>query len=141
MWLRDSANQLLPYLPYVSQDVSLKRLFLGALYMQAQFISIDPYANAYKAPSNLEKWAETPFPPALNHQTHSPGTTPQVYEFKWEIDSLASFFSLSYQYWQHTQDDSFVTSPIWMTAVERVLTTLQQEQQGTFDPVTGKSLF
>ncbi|KAI8332050.1 meiotically up-regulated gene 157 protein [Chlamydoabsidia padenii] len=138
MWLRDSANQLMPYLPFANQDVSLKRLLLGTLYMQAQFISIDPYANAFRAPDRLDQWAQTPTPPALNHQPHSPGSTPQVYEFKWEIDSLASFFSLSYQYWQHTNDSSFVDSPIWFTAVERILDTLQQEQQGTFDSITGQ---
>ncbi|KAI8143378.1 Six-hairpin glycosidase-like protein [Fennellomyces sp. T-0311] len=53
MWLRDSANQLLPYIDYVNQDLSLKRLFLGLIYMQASFIKIDPYANAFNKPSSL----------------------------------------------------------------------------------------
>ena len=58
MWLRDSANQLLPYIDYIKHDVNLKRLFLGAIYMQAQFINTDPYANAFKEPSNLEALAK-----------------------------------------------------------------------------------
>ncbi|ORZ23967.1 DUF1237 domain-containing protein [Absidia repens] len=140
MWLRDSVNQLLPYLNYASQDFSLKRLFLGAIYMQSHFISIDPYANAFHPPQDIQQWAKMQHPNPFEHQSRSPGSTPAVYEYKWEIDSLASFFSLSYQYWQHTEDDSFVDSPIWINAVEKVIQTLQNEQHGTFDPNTGQVL-
>ncbi|CAO3593952.1 unnamed protein product [Absidia cylindrospora] len=140
MWLRDSANQLLPYLNFASQDFSLKRLFLGAIYMQSHLISIDPYANAFQPPSDIQQWSKMQYPNPSEHQSHSPGKTPAVWEHKWEIDSLASFFSLSYQYWQHTQDDSFVESSIWINAVETVIHTLQNEQHGTFDPNTGEVL-
>jgi meiotically up-regulated gene 157 (Mug157) protein len=51
MWLRDSANQILPYLDYIKHDVSLKKLFLGTIYMQAQFINVDPYSNAFNEPN------------------------------------------------------------------------------------------
>lgn len=57
MWLRDSANQLMPYLEYINQDWNLKRLFLGAIYMQAQFIQLDPYANAFNEPGSLSTMA------------------------------------------------------------------------------------
>lgn len=63
MWLRDSANQLLPYIDYIKHDFNLKRLFLGAIYMQAQFITIDPYSNAFKEPQDihaLAKYIHTP---------------------------------------------------------------------------------
>lgn len=58
MWLRDSANQLLPYIDYIKHDFNLKRLFLGAIYMQAQFINKDPYANAFTEPNNIEALAK-----------------------------------------------------------------------------------
>lgn len=53
MWIRDSANQLLPYINYIKHDFNLKRLFLGAIYMQAHFLTIDPYSNAFKEPTDL----------------------------------------------------------------------------------------
>ncbi|KAI8099012.1 meiotically up-regulated gene 157 protein [Halteromyces radiatus] len=140
MWLRDSVNQLMPYLNYIQQDYSLKRLFLGTIYMQAHFISIDPYANAFHPPDNIQQWSTMQTPNPYQHQGLSPGSVPQVYEYKWEIDSLASFFSLSFQYWQTTQDRSFVDSPIWMNAVEKTIDLLRNEQHGTFDPNTGKVL-
>lgn len=58
MWIRDSANQLLPYIDLIKQDGNLKRLFLGAIYMQAQFLTIDPYANAFKEPTAIETMAK-----------------------------------------------------------------------------------
>lgn len=54
MWLRDSANQLLPYLEHVKADFNLKRLFLGAIYIQAQFINIDPFSNAFHKPQSMQ---------------------------------------------------------------------------------------
>ncbi|ORX44961.1 hypothetical protein DM01DRAFT_1364697 [Hesseltinella vesiculosa] len=138
MWLRDSANQVMPYMDYLNQDISLKRLVLGTIYMQAHFISIDPYANAFRPPSDIAQWALQHQPPMNEHMFHSPGSLPQVFEYKWEIDSLASFISLSYQYWQTTSDSSFIESPLWLNAVETILDTVEKEQQPTFDPKNGK---
>ncbi|KAK4521409.1 uncharacterized protein ATC70_012024 [Mucor velutinosus] len=138
MWLRDSANQLLPYIDYIKHDVNLKRLFLGAIYMQAQFINTDPYANAFKEPNNLE---------ALATYTHSQQLGKRevqlldgVFERKWEIDSLASFMSLSYQYWNQTGDASFVENSIWIDAVENALNTIKLQQDPTFNTTSGEAL-
>ncbi|KAI9323466.1 hypothetical protein BX666DRAFT_1887096 [Dichotomocladium elegans] len=136
MWLRDSANQLLPYIDYIQQDVNLKRLFLGLIYMQAQFIHLDPYANAFKAPPSMS---------ISSNRANKHGTDRQyfamkegVFENKWEIDSLASFLGLSYRYWNATGDDSFVYSSSWTDAVNDIIRTIQQQQEPTFDPETGQ---
>lgn len=60
-----------------------------------------------------------------------------MFENKWEIDSLASFMGLSYQYWHQTGDDSFVNNSIWISAVDRVINTIKIEQAPTFNPDTG----
>lgn len=62
----------------------------------------------------------------------------EVYERKWEIDSLASFLSLSYRYWQTTGDGSFMTKSVWIDAVDTILNTLRKEQQPTFNLTSGK---
>lgn len=64
----------------------------------------------------------------------------KVYERKWEVDSLASFLSLSYNYWSTTGDDSFVESTLWLDAVDAVIKTVKEQQEPTFDPATGKPL-
>ena len=38
MWLRDSTNQIISYIPYAKDDEKLKKLILGVIYMQAEFI-------------------------------------------------------------------------------------------------------
>ncbi|KAI8137803.1 hypothetical protein BJV82DRAFT_674430 [Fennellomyces sp. T-0311] len=128
MWLRDSANQLLPYIDYVNQDLSLKRLFLGLIYMQASFIKIDPYANAFNKPSSLA---------SVKSATTGREYNAQVFEYKWEVDSLASFLGFSYQYWNATGDGSFVQSNDWMDAVEIIIRTLHDQQDPTFNEKTG----
>lgn len=58
MWIRDSANQILPYIDYIKHDGNLKRLFLGAIYMQAHFLQIDPFANAFNEPREINTLAQ-----------------------------------------------------------------------------------
>ncbi|CAO3611238.1 unnamed protein product [Cunninghamella blakesleeana] len=140
MWLRDSANQIMPYLDYIPQDLSLKKMFLGTIYMQAHFISIEPYANAFHPPDSMNDWSLMHQPNPYQHHASITDKVPIVYEAKWEIDSLASFFSISYNYWKTTNDSSFVDSPIWLNAVQIVLDTLEQEQHGTFNIATGEPL-
>ncbi|KAG2227000.1 hypothetical protein INT45_006407 [Circinella minor] len=144
MWLRDSANQLLPYIDYVNQDISLKRLFLGLIYMQASFIKIDPYANAFNEPSSMAM--STEFPGMENAYSEEASSNPKhyylfytfiVFERKWEIDSLASFLGFSYQYWNVTGDATFVQSNDWMDAVEVVIQTIHEQQEPTFNEQTG----
>src|SRR6266542_3877885 len=39
MWLRDSTNQIISYVPYAKDDDKLKKLILGVIYMQAKLIT------------------------------------------------------------------------------------------------------
>ena len=52
MWLRDSTNQVLPYVPYVAQDPPLTMLFTGLVRRQLRSVLIDSYANAYNEVPN-----------------------------------------------------------------------------------------
>src|SRR5579872_7274995 len=85
MWLRDSVNQVWPYLPCVSKDEEMKKLFIGLLRRQAICINTDPYANAFKREIHDNKV--------------------EVFERKYELDSLAAFYRLSFGYYNETRSE------------------------------------
>ena len=52
MWLRDSASQLSHYIRYATEDEDLKEIIRSVIARHAQFICLDPYANAFNAVAN-----------------------------------------------------------------------------------------
>lgn len=142
LWLRDSANQVIPYLPYASQDSELSNLITGLINRHAKSINIDSYANSFNYNAS-----------GAGHQSdkRTPPMTRSVFEGKYEIDSLNAFLKLSYWHWHYSGKEvleSFQTS-FWLQAVGNVLKTISDMQidDGTlsnphylFQRVTSESL-
>jgi meiotically up-regulated gene 157 (Mug157) protein len=121
MWLRDSTNQVWPYLKLVNRDEKLKKLFKGLIRRQAHSILIDPYANAFNdqqiSHQSRGKWWER------NKSWHE-----GVWERKWELDSLAAFLRISAGYWYETKDLSpFDTE--WLQAYDAVMKVVNVEMK------------
>lgn len=120
MWLRDSSDSILAYVPYAAADADLRRMMVGLIRRQARCILLDPYANAFT--SNLQ-------PPPLSWAVHDSTTMkPGVAERKWEIDSLCFPILLSHAYWSATRD----TSPFdaqWFQAMHLVVQTFKEQQR------------
>ncbi len=107
MWLRDSVNQVWPYLPFITKDDEIKNLFKGLIHRQSLCIISDPYANAFKREMKDEKV--------------------EVWERKYELDSLAAFFRLSAGYYEATGDMT-VFDDNWLKAVNKALEVIHIEQ-------------
>ncbi len=107
MWLRDSVNQVWPYLPFVTEDTELKKLFIGLIGRQTKCIISDPYANAFK------------------REMH--GGKVGVWERKFELDSLAAFLRLSSGYFEKTMDMN-PFDDTWLHAVDKALEVMLFEQ-------------
>ena len=128
MWLRDSQNLLMPYLPYVKQDAKLERLILGTINRQAHSILIDPYANAFNYNSSTAS--------GQDHQSDSrkPKMQPSVFEGKYELDSIMSFLKLSYWYFREVGPEAFAkavdtsASGNWARAVGSAVSVVAQMQ-------------
>jgi len=107
MWLRDSVNQVWPYLPFIKKDDEIKNLFIGLIHRHSLCIISDPYANAFKREIDGDKV--------------------DVFERKYELDSLAAFFRLSSGYFEATKDMSAFDEK-WLKAVDMALEVIHIEQ-------------
>ncbi|PSS03361.1 hypothetical protein BD289DRAFT_449474 [Coniella lustricola] len=120
MWLRDSANQLQSYVSLLkpiqaSQAASSKdgpvnttpssklaSIFRGAINLQARYIMKSPHCNAFQPPVESEM---APGNDGSKHDLVWPHyDTRVVFECKYELDSLAAFLQLSWDYFSQTND-------------------------------------
>ncbi len=117
MWLRDSGAQVWPYVSYINEDETLRRMIAGVINRQFKCINIDPYANAF----NVE-------PIGAADKKDWPEADPYVFERKWEIDSHCYPIRLAYNYWK-TCGDTSVFGEIWLEAINNILTVLREQQR------------
>lgn len=117
MWLRDSTQQVWPYLRWLQHDAALARMVAGVIHQQVDFLRIDPYANAFEASEGGSRWAG-------DHTAMHP----RVHERKWELDSPAAVMRLSHAWWRSTQGSTQPFDPAWREAMASVLVLLRQEQ-------------
>ncbi|KAK3365453.1 hypothetical protein B0H63DRAFT_210530 [Podospora didyma] len=143
MWLRDSANQLQSYKSLLkpnSSSSSLASLFRGAINLQARYISVSPYCNAFQAPveANLTTAGADGLPfSSSGGDIVWPTPDPSVFECKYELDSLAGFLQLSHEYYAGTGDVAFfgrssLSSSTWSDALDAVLNTTAMMLAGTY---------
>ncbi|KAI8074240.1 uncharacterized protein B0P05DRAFT_547837 [Gilbertella persicaria] len=132
MWIRDSTNQISPYLQFIKQDEGLRQLVLGVIQVQASYLVYDPYANAF-----LRPWYA---PPSEHSQKGSttdrvvPAYDPNiVWESKYELDSIGHFFQLTNDYIEASGDiERVVTSKDWLKALPRIFKVLQDQMEDTW---------
>ncbi len=132
MWLRDSTNQVQPYLMLLARDkvaqpsgwAELRDVLRGLINQQAEFLMMSVYSNAFcnqsLSPGNCGKME--------NDHTYMPSVwLNYVRENKYELDSIAAFLRISRQYYQATGDSSFADSE-WLTAIGAVRNALKAQQ-------------
>lgn len=91
MWLRDSTSQISHYVRYAGQDPDLRQIVEGVLRRQARMVLVDAYANAFNETPNGHCFAR-------DRTEHHP----QVWERKYEVDSLCAPLYLLHLYWKTT---------------------------------------
>lgn len=93
MWLRDSANQVWPYIPLAQQDAALASLLVGLVGRQARSVLLDPFANAFQLDAihgDGPHMDDSTSRPSFAGTT-IPAMTASIFERKYETDSLANF--------------------------------------------------
>ncbi|KAH8750739.1 hypothetical protein F5883DRAFT_434639 [Diaporthe sp. PMI_573] len=133
-WLRDSCNQLSPYMPLAKKDKGIFTLILGAINTQSEYVIESPYCNAFQPPpiSGLKNTYNGQ--DDFVHPVYEPSF---VFECKYELDSLGHFLTLANDFYETTGSLEFVNLRFLM-ALETVLEVLGQQSQPTFDSATGQ---
>ena len=121
MWLRDSAAQVHPYVQFANEDPTLKKMIRGLVLRQFKCINIDPYANAFNDGPLGGYW-----------QTDNTKMCLEVFERKYEIDSLCYPIRLAYDYWKATGDAS-IFGEEWIKAAGNILKTFKEQQRKNGD--------
>lgn len=91
MWLRDSVCQVRPYLVLANEDKEIADMIEGLVERQFRYILVDPYANAFNENANNK-----------GHQSDLTQMNPEIWERKYEIDSLCFPIQLSYLLYKNT---------------------------------------
>lgn len=131
MWLRDSANQLQAYASVLrSREDELAGLYRGVLNLQARYLVLEPYCNAFQAPPES----------GINAVVGSSGSTVSppidtriVSTCNFELDSFASFLQLSADYFAATKDLAFFGKFQWVYAVQSLLRAARNMTAPTYD--------
>jgi len=139
MWLRDSANQVAPYMRFVKEDPKLDTMLAGLVRRQARQVLTDPYANAHKLEGSIPS-------PHSDDSTSKPAFAGSragamletIFERKFEIDSLANFLHLSFDYFTQAGASSpafakpvNAAGDMWTDAANLVIETFIEQQQST----------
>lgn len=132
-WLRDSTNQLAQYQRLAKEDAAITTLLLGAINTQAEYVIASPYCNAFQPPPPSKIKTSDNGQGDSVHPAYEPS---QVFECKYEIDSLAHFLSLTNQLYNHSGSTAFINKR-WLEAVDSLIEVIDEQSQSTFDPKTG----
>ena len=147
MWLRDSANQILSYLPVLqaSDDPnSLAALFRGVINVQSRYIKITPYCHAFQPPP--ESGIATQLNGAYSRNTvHMFGKLGydqrKTFDCKWELDSLASFLQISSDYYNTTGDIGPFEKYQWVDTIDVILEAAEAMRTATYTRNGMRSVF
>lgn len=116
MWLRDSACQLHLFTEFAKSEPELQWIIEGVIRRQMDCILIDPYANAFNRDADGKCWA---------HDITD--MKPEIWERKYEVDSLCYPIQLSYLYYRKTGRTACFTDR-WKQAAELIIRTFRTEQ-------------
>lgn len=118
MWLRDSSAQVRPYVRFAKEDPELQAILEGVIAKQAEFVCLDPYANAFNATNSGDGHKDDT---QLNDH---------VWERKYEVDSLCAPLYLAYVYWKTTGIDKIFTET-FREMIDCILKVFRTEQDHT----------
>ncbi|KAI5923028.1 hypothetical protein F4810DRAFT_711071 [Camillea tinctor] len=132
MWIRDSANQIAPYRTILkSKDDDIASVFRGAINLQARYLIISPYCNAFLPPPES---GMRPGPNGASYIVTPPYDRNIVFTCNFELDDFGGFLQLSHDYYTQTGDVDFFGKFQWIQAVQSILRASEDLRRATYGP-------
>lgn len=116
MWLRDSVCQFRPFVGVARQEPGIRAILEGLIQKRVDCILTDPYANAFNESAN-----------GKGFQQDKTDRKPELWERKYEIDSLCYPIQLSYLFWKNAGVTAHFTQK-WLQAAKKVVEVFRTEQ-------------
>ena len=123
MWLRDSAAQLKPYVPYAKEDEDLQAILRSVIQKYTFYVRLDPYTNAFNSKPQR----------GYTEDDRSNFQSGWIWERKYEVDSLCAPLYLAHQYYQVTGDKSIFTEEFRLM-IQTIADTFTTEQRHDRSP-------
>jgi meiotically up-regulated gene 157 (Mug157) protein len=131
MWLRDSSLQIYPYLKHCIKDKNLSIMIKGLFKKQISFIIFDSYANAFNKTPLKSPWVNDITYKRDNMGNFENAMNPNLWERKFELDSiLFPLYSMS-QYFLLTSDISVFNLPNFFNMLNTIISLIKKERRGT----------
>lgn len=135
MWLRDSAAQIHPYIPLVSESAHLRRVVSGLIKRHAFYIRHDPWANSFRADAFY----------SFSEKEKKLGRHDFVSTWNYELDSGCYFLRMLHRFWTHSSGHpdslALLRSREVQDAVEILIELWRAEQHHEEDRVPTGPLF
>lgn len=140
MWLRDSYNQIKPYISLATSEPPLKDLICGTIRRQAKQVLTSRHANAFSyGPVDQPQHGNDT---VVTKPPISDADKAIVFESKYELNSLISVLGLSTEYYEATGDgECFHSNSNWVMAIEAILDTIKSQQSSTMDEYEDPSYY
>ena len=131
MWLRDSSLQIYPYLKHCSKDQNLSNMIKGLFKKQIMYILFDPYANAFNKIPLKSPWSNDITYKRDNMGNFENAMNPNLWERKFELDSIIFPLYSMAQYFLLTKDFSVFNLPNFFNMLHTIISLIKKERRGT----------
>ena len=121
MWLRDSSAQVYHYLPFARAYKEVEDAVEGLIRRQMQYITLDPYANAFNREPNGNKYER-------DDTSWTPEQEAWTWERKYEIDSLCYPIRLAHAFWRAAGNTAW-RNDTFISAARNILEVWGREQR------------
>jgi len=131
MWLTQSCMQILPYIKHCNNDKDLSKIILSIFNRILKYIIIDPYANAFVLKNTLSspKQGDVTFKKTKENQ-YIHGMSPEIWERKFQLNSIIFPFYIICKYNKTTNDFSFLNE-FFFNGLAEVLKVIKNEIRDT----------